>query len=78
MNRNFIGHLITSFGDTVDRTWGFMKVAISVFIGLVLAALVVKLFSDSNLSFGTFILLTAIFSLISYIIILYTFKKLKI
>lgn len=77
MERSFIGHLITGFGNTVDRTWGFMKVMTGVFIGLVLAALVAKLFYNSNLSFETFILLIAIFSLVAYIVILYICKKLK-
>lgn len=78
MERNFIGYLITSFGDMVDRTWGFMKVYASFFIGIVLAALTLKLSGNNRPSLEIFALLTAIFSLIAYLMISYTCKKLKI
>ena len=78
MERSFIGHLITGFGNMVDKTWGFMKVYASFFIGLVLTLLALKLFGNSRPSLQLFAVSTAIFSLIAYLGISYTFKKLKI
>lgn len=78
MERSFISHLVTGFGNMVDRTWGFMKVYVSFFIGIVLTVLMLKLFGNNRPSLEFFALLTAIFSIIAYIVISYTFKKLKI
>lgn len=78
MARNFIGYLITSFGNMVDRTWGFMKVITGVFIGLVLTMITLTLLDNSRPSFEFFSVLTAGFTLISYITILYVCKKFKI
>lgn len=46
MERNFIGHLIESVCNTMNKTSGFMNVLSAVFIGLVLVLITLNIINS--------------------------------